>query len=953
MENMSMKILLRFIAVLVIYCIALPSVLLSQNIYWTQETYGNARLRKATKAGAILIDSVAGADANSRPQAIAVDPTNNKVYWAGGAFAGADIFHAGLDLATQDSLHKNGIAFRGIALDVTHGKIYWTSVNLVTGPQIRRSNLDGSGDTVLIDFYSFHAASESLSGPKGIALDIPDGKLFWTDDLGNRIRTANLDGSDIQTVESSGISGPLGIALDLPRGKMYWTEAGPSGQKIQRANLDGSVITSLITGLAAPGYIELDPDSNAMYWTEAGGAGSIRKATLAGSSPATVISGLADPAGIVLPHISTPDSITANPLSGQTTASVSFLVQATGNPMIQTNIGGTVITSPHTFQPGTTTVTCTIPGNADSLTASFTVTVPVFARIGVSPDSLGASLAPSDSTSQTLTISNTGSADLTFMIVEQGSTPGVLTPRTRPGSHRSPLGLAKPYETPRTYTFDPAMYRPQDHVGGNSAIKKHNPNAVPTAKARTVRKTSSAGLKVLLVNSDDDNSSGSPIQTALLSYPDIGQVDLYDSRSGTPSLSLLQGYDDVVAWTDYSPSDPAALGNVLADYVDQGGSVVLGVFDWSAACGWGLSGRIMDPAYAPLTSTGACDHDDTANMVILEPSHPIMSGVSSASDYFRDYTSLTAGSELVAKWDDNENMVAVKGHVVSLNSYVGIYNRFTGDIPLILHNSIAYLADELPWLSEDIHSGTVPAGGSENVTVTFNAHGLANGDYYGNLLVASNDATNPTVTVPVHLHVDAALPIQLASLTATVTGGSKVRLDWTTITETNNYGFYVERRPKTATTFTTVSGLIPGAGTSLALHQYSWTDSTATSGAYVYRLRQVDLTGNVSYSQDITVNAVLGVNDEAAPRVFQLNQNFPNPFNPTSVIKFSVGKLEHASVKVYNILGEEVAQLYDGMAEPGHYYNLNFDGSQLGSGMYFYRIITDSHTAVRKMLMLK
>lgn len=197
------------------------------------------------------------------------------------------------------------------------------------------------------------------------------------------------------------------------------------------------------------------------------------------------------------------------------------------------------------------------------------------------------------------------------------------------------------------------------------------------------------------------------------------------------------------------------------------------------------------------------------------------------------------------------------------------------------------------------------------------------------------------------------LPIELASFTATVVNGSNVKLDWTTVSETNNYGFYVERRPKIGTTFTTVSGLIPGAGTSLAEHHYEWTDKNVGPTTYVYRIKQMDLTSHVAYSHEITVTGVLSVNDEAAPRIFQLLQNYPNPFNPSSVIKFSVEKQEHATLRIYDMLGREVSLLFDGMAEPGHYYKFNFDGSQLGSGMYFYRIITDSHSAVRKMLMLK
>ena len=150
-----------------------------------------------------------------------------------------------------------------------------------------------------------------------------------------------------------------------------------------------------------------------------------------------------------------------------------------------------------------------------------------------------------------------------------------------------------------------------------------------------------------------------------------------------------------------------------------------------------------------------------------------------------------------------------------------------------------------------------------------------------------------------------------------------------------------------------MSDLIPGAGTSLAQHDYTWMDSTVTAGSYVYRIRQVDLTGGVTTSREIVVSVVMSVNGEVAPRVFQLMQNYPNPFNPSTVIKFSVEKQEHATVKIYNTLGELVMTLFDGVAEPGRYYRLTVDGSRLSSGLYFYKITTDSRVAVKKMLMLK
>ncbi|MFI5251258.1 MAG: glycosyl hydrolase family 18 protein [Bacteroidota bacterium] len=199
------------------------------------------------------------------------------------------------------------------------------------------------------------------------------------------------------------------------------------------------------------------------------------------------------------------------------------------------------------------------------------------------------------------------------------------------------------------------------------------------------------------------------------------------------------------------------------------------------------------------------------------------------------------------------------------------------------------------------------------------------------------------------------LPIQLSSFTASSKGSTGVALNWTTTTETNNYGFYVERRAQSEIVFKIISPFIPGAGTSLQEHQYAWNDSSAIYGTYYYRLKQIDLTGSSVYSNPIviTVTGVTGVIEDAAPRIFQLLQNYPNPFNPTTEIKFSVQNAEHATLLIYNILGQLVGTVFDGLAQPGHYYRVPFDGSRLGSGVYIYRLVTNSHVDTKKLLLVK
>jgi uncharacterized delta-60 repeat protein len=221
---------------------------------------------------------------------------------------------------------------------------------------------------------------------------------------------------------------------------------------------------------------------------------------------------------------------------------------------------------------------------------------------------------------------------------------------------------------------------------------------------------------------------------------------------------------------------------------------------------------------------------------------------------------------------------------------------------------------------------------------------------------ASGNANHLTlVNSPAWVTSDAPLPITLASFTGSVQPGPSVQIVWSTVSETNSYSFTIQRKAASSTIWTTVSPSIQGAGTTLEQHNYSWTDLNVPAGTYQYRLEEQDRTGQLTYSSTITiiVSGVTGVKNDAAPRIFQLNQNYPDPFNPTTAIKFSVDRLEHATVRVYSMLGQEVATLFDGMAEPGHYYRFNFDGSQIGSGMYFYRIMTESHSAVKKMILMK
>jgi aminopeptidase N len=102
-----------------------------------------------------------------------------------------------------------------------------------------------------------------------------------------------------------------------------------------------------------------------------------------------------------------------------------------------------------------------------------------------------------------------------------------------------------------------------------------------------------------------------------------------------------------------------------------------------------------------------------------------------------------------------------------------------------------------------------------------------------------------------------------------------------------------------------------------------------------------------------TVNSIVtDVEDELHPEKFSLEQNYPNPFNPSTMIKFSLGKAGYTTLKLYDVLGKEVAALVNGELEAGQH-EVTLDASSLPSGSYFYTLTSGSYTETRKMMFLK
>lgn len=187
------------------------------------------------------------------------------------------------------------------------------------------------------------------------------------------------------------------------------------------------------------------------------------------------------------------------------------------------------------------------------------------------------------------------------------------------------------------------------------------------------------------------------------------------------------------------------------------------------------------------------------------------------------------------------------------------------------------------------------------------------------------------------------IPVELTSFTASVAGNS-ITLFWSTATETNNSGFSIERASRTSDWITI--GFVNGKGTSTEINNYSFSDKELSSGVYNYRLKQIDLDGSYKYYL-LNESIEIGIPDE-----FTLSQNYPNPFNPSTTIEFTLPKDSKIKLIIYNSIGEEVAALINNQLSAG-YYKYNWNASELPSGIYYYKLISDENFLVKKMLLVK
>ena len=256
-------------------------------------------------------------------------------------------------------------------------------------------------------------------------------------------------------------------------------------------------------------------------------------------------------------------------------------------------------------------------------------------------------------------------------------------------------------------------------------------------------------------------------------------------------------------------------------------------------------------------------------------------------------------------------------------------------------------------------SGTDPSSVTTSVTFADPANGdlHLSGGSVGDLTLAGNalssvtddidgDIRHPSLPYMGADEAGTALPVELTSFTYSVIN-KDVHLDWVTATETNNFGFEVEK--KVPGNNWQKIGFVQGKGTTIEAQHYNFVDADLANGDYQYRLKQIDTDGNFEYSSILSVSV-------GGPATTRLEQNYPNPFNPTTNVIYSIQKEGFVQLEIYDLLGRTVKSLLSEIKSAGEY-SLSWDGKNdqgelVASGIYYYTLKVENETLYSKRMIL-
>ena len=212
--------------------------------------------------------------------------------------------------------------------------------------------------------------------------------------------------------------------------------------------------------------------------------------------------------------------------------------------------------------------------------------------------------------------------------------------------------------------------------------------------------------------------------------------------------------------------------------------------------------------------------------------------------------------------------------------------------------------------------------------------------------------TSVSSSGPVYKLTDSPMPVNMKSFTNFLVNRT-VKLIWVTEFEENNAGFQIERHnelKKSGQAEWESIGFVKGSGNSGSMRRYEFIDSKLDFGNYNYRIKQIDYNGNYKYYYLSNLISI------PLPAETNLLQNYPNPFNSVTRIEYELPAAADVKIILYDINGREILKMVNGM-QPAGYNTFQFNGSQLSSGIYFYKLISNLNgnqfILIRKMSIIK
>jgi len=367
----------------------------------------------------------------------------------------------------------------------------------------------------------------------------------------------------------------------------------------------------------------------------------------------------------------------------------------------------------------------------------------------VSPAAFDVSTAAGSTTQVSLQLTNTGDSPLHVRLTPRG-------PRPDAGGLR--LG-----ETLLTVGADegaaPARWG-RERAGQPWALVP-GPRASPQLPAAGVAVD---GMRVLILHAGGQVGA---LRDLIRGFPEFMAVDTHDLSFTTPGLAELQSYDCVLVATGSSRFDPTATGDVLADYVDGGGGLVLTLASFVSS--YEIGGRLLRDGYMPfqLGFSGG----GSASLGTRDTLHPIMRGITALEGDLLTIVTWNPKATDVARWDTGLPLVGTLPRVAAINLMLAVPGYASGQVGELVRNALAWSAGQVDWLTLSSTAVTVAPGTTAVVDLDFDARRELAGSHTAELVLSHDDPTQPELRLPVRFTVTGEPRLRLTAGVGSVSSG--------------------------------------------------------------------------------------------------------------------------------------------------------------------------------------